>query len=91
MTRSSCPRWKRPEAPLPLQTKVTNWPLSDEIDARNDDLAVTITEVIAGHTIPTENLLISLKILFGLVRVEIVQSWRRIEILNWRGVECKLL
>ena len=59
MTRSSCPRWKRPEAPLLLQIKATNWLPADEIDPCNGDLVVTITEVIAGNTIPTENHLIS--------------------------------
>ena len=59
MTRSSCPCWKCPEAPLPLQIKATNWPPADEIDPCNNDLVVTITEVIAGNTISTENHLIS--------------------------------
>ena len=59
MTRSSCPYWKCLEAHLPLQIKATNWPPADEIDPCNNDLVVTITEVIAGNTISTENHLIS--------------------------------
>jgi len=42
-----------------LQIKATNWPPADEIDPCNNDLVVTITEVIAGNTISTENHLIS--------------------------------
>ena len=59
MTRSSCPRWKRPEAPLLLQIKATNWLPADEIDVCNDDLVVVITEVIADHTNLAENHMIS--------------------------------
>ena len=61
MTQSRCPRRGLPEAPLSLQIKAINWPPTDEIDAYNDNLIVTITEVIAGHTIPTKNHLISLE------------------------------
>jgi len=35
----------------------TNWPPADEIDACNDD--VVITEIIADHTNPTKNHMIS--------------------------------
>ena len=65
MTRSRCPRRGLPEAPIPLQIKVTNWPPADEIDACNGDLIVAITEVIAGNTILTENHPISSVDLFG--------------------------
>ena len=54
MTQNRCPRRDLPEASLPLQIKATNWPPADEIDTCNDDLIVTITEVIAGHTILIE-------------------------------------
>jgi hypothetical protein len=47
-----------PRSILPLQIKAINWLPADEIDACNDDLIVAITEVIAGHTIPTKNHLI---------------------------------
>ena len=59
MTWSRCFRRGLPEGPLPLQIEATNWPLANEIDACNDDLVVTITEVIAEHTNPTRNHLIS--------------------------------
>jgi hypothetical protein len=55
-----------PEAPLHLQIKVINWLPADEIDACDGDLVVAITEVIAGHTIPTKNHLILLKIYLDL-------------------------
>jgi len=38
-----------------LQIKAVNWPPADEIDTCNDDLVVTITEVITGNTIPTKS------------------------------------
>jgi hypothetical protein len=41
-----------------LQIKAANWPTADEIDTCNGDLVITITEVIAGNTIPTKNHLI---------------------------------
>ena len=66
MTRSCCSRRGRPKAPLPLHIKATNWPPADEIDTCNGDLVEAIIEVIAGHTIPTENHLISPENLFGL-------------------------
>jgi hypothetical protein len=47
-----------------LRIKTTNWPPADEIDACNGALVVTITEVIAGNTIPPGNHLISPKDLF---------------------------
>ena len=37
----------------------TNWLPADEIDVCNDDLVVVITEVIADHTNPAENHMIS--------------------------------
>jgi len=49
-----------------LHIKATNWPPADEIDTCNGDLVEAIIEVIAGHTIPTENHLISPENLFGL-------------------------
>ena len=55
MTWSRCLRRGLPEGPLPLQIEATNWPPANEIDACNDDLVVTITEVIAEHTNPTRN------------------------------------
>ena len=42
-----------------MQIEATNWPPANEIDACNDDLIVAITEVIAEHTNPTGNHLIS--------------------------------
>ena len=62
LTRSRCLRRELPEGPLPLQIMATNWPPPDEIDACNDDLVVVITEVIADHTNPAENHMISPKI-----------------------------
>jgi hypothetical protein len=62
MTWSRCPPRGLPEAPLPLQIKAINWPPANKIDAYNDNLVMAITEVIAGHMIPTENHLISSKI-----------------------------
>jgi hypothetical protein len=44
----------------------TTWLPTNEIDACKGDLVVTITEVIAGNTISTENHLISPEDLFGL-------------------------
>jgi hypothetical protein len=61
MTWSSCARWDRLEAPLPLQIKATNWPPANEIDASNGDLVVAITEVIARNMTLLENQLISPK------------------------------
>ena len=58
MTCSRCLHRGLPEGPLPLQIEATNWPLANEIDACNDDLVVTITEVIAENTNPTGNHLI---------------------------------
>jgi hypothetical protein len=49
-----------------LHIKATNWSSADEINACNSDFVVAITEVIVGHTIPTENHLILPKNLFGL-------------------------
>jgi hypothetical protein len=49
-----------------LQIKAPNWPPANEIDARNGDLVVAITEVIVGNTILTEKYLISPEDLFGL-------------------------
>jgi len=48
-----------PRSTSSLAYKDHNWPPADEIDPCNGDLVVTITEVIAGNTIPTENHLIS--------------------------------
>jgi hypothetical protein len=45
-----------------LQIKATNWSPADEIDAYNSDLIMAITEVIAGHTIPTKHHVILLEI-----------------------------
>ena len=42
-----------------MQIMATNWPPVDEIDACNDDLVVVITKVIADHTSPVENHMIS--------------------------------
>jgi hypothetical protein len=55
MTWSSYARWDRPEAPLPLQIKATNWLHADEIDASNGDLIVEINEVIAGNMTALKN------------------------------------
>jgi hypothetical protein len=66
MTQSRYSRRGLPEALLPLQIKIINWPPVDKIDAWNGDLVVAITEVIAGHTIPTENHLILLEIYLDL-------------------------
>jgi hypothetical protein len=66
MTRSTCPRWERPEAFLSLQINATNWPPTDEIDVCNDDLVMAITEVIIGNTILTKNHLVSPTDLFRL-------------------------
>jgi len=66
MAWSSCPRWERPKAPLPLHIKAIDWPPADEIDACNDDLIVAIIEVMVEITIPTENHLILPKDLFRL-------------------------
>ena len=60
MTRSRCLRRGLPEGPLLLQIMATNWPPADEIDACNDDMV--ITEIIADHTNPAENHMISPKI-----------------------------
>ena len=53
-------------APLSLQIMAINWSSIDKIDACNDDLIVTITEVLTGNKIPTRNRLISPIDLFGL-------------------------
>jgi len=47
-----------------LQIKAANWPPADEINTCNGDLIVTITEVITGNTIPTENHLICWKFIW---------------------------
>ena len=57
MTQSRYPRRGLPEAPLSLHIKATNW----LPHACNGNLVMAITEVIAGHTILTENHLISLE------------------------------
>jgi hypothetical protein len=57
----------------PLQIKATNWPHADEIDIYNSDLIATITKVIVGITILTENHLILLKDLFGLD----IKQWKK--------------
>jgi len=62
MTQSRYPRRGLPEAPLSLHIKATNW----LPHACNGNLVMAITEVIAGHTIPTENHLILPKKSFGL-------------------------
>ena len=59
LTRSRCLRRGLLEGPLPLQIMAINWPPADEIDACNDDLVVVIAEVIADHTNPAENHMIS--------------------------------
>jgi len=64
MIRSRCPHRGLIEAPLPLQIKAANWPPANEIDTCNDDLVVTITEVITENTIPTENHLICRKFIW---------------------------
>jgi hypothetical protein len=64
------------KAPPPLADKGHRWPPVDEIDACNDDLVMTIAEVIAGITIPTENHLILLKDLF-------VQNPKQLDIKGW--------
>jgi hypothetical protein len=61
MTRSRYPHIGLPKAPLPFQINATNWPPTDKTNACNGDLAVAITEVIIGNTIPTENYLILLE------------------------------
>ena len=62
MIRSRCLRRGLLEEPLPSQIMATNWPPADEIDACNDDLVMVITEVIADHTNPAKNHMISPKI-----------------------------
>ena len=63
MTQSRCLHREFPEGPLPLQIEATSWPPANELNACNDDLVVAIIEVIAEHTNPSRNHLISSKII----------------------------